>query len=250
MTITGSEGSVKADNYAFVASLVNTTDVTSKPMYARVTATSTCTGDVIGLASRVQLDTGSNVGAAHCLQIGPAGDLAKVINSVIWMQHETGQGLAQYGILSDINMGYTVSMIRGVAGGGGDFLTWYSSGGAGIVFSVNDAGDIFTNTKLTVGLYTELTDGLLARTATTGDLALSAGSTGSLRLGTGTNYPLDISGSIINVGNASGKRLNFTGAGATTVGAAGGAAALPATPLGYVTMRVNNADIKIPYYNT
>lgn len=34
----------------------------------------------------------------------------------------------------------------------------------------------------------------------------------------------------------------------TTVGAAGGASALPATPAGYVTTTVNGQTVKIPYY--
>lgn len=36
----------------------------------------------------------------------------------------------------------------------------------------------------------------------------------------------------------------------TTVGAAGGASALPATPLGYLTTSINGTACKIPYYNT
>ena len=39
------------------------------------------------------------------------------------------------------------------------------------------------------------------------------------------------------------------GAPSTTVGAAGGAAALPATPLGYITAFVGATEVKIPYYN-
>jgi hypothetical protein len=35
----------------------------------------------------------------------------------------------------------------------------------------------------------------------------------------------------------------------TTVGAAGGASALPATPLGYVFVMIGNTPVKIPYYN-
>lgn len=37
----------------------------------------------------------------------------------------------------------------------------------------------------------------------------------------------------------------------TTVGAAGGASALPATPLGYVnvTLPNNGGTVKVPYYN-
>jgi len=35
----------------------------------------------------------------------------------------------------------------------------------------------------------------------------------------------------------------------TTVGAAGGASALPATPLGYVFVMIGNTPVKIPYFN-
>lgn len=35
----------------------------------------------------------------------------------------------------------------------------------------------------------------------------------------------------------------------TTIGAAGGAAALPATPVGYLTIIINNTSYKVPYYN-
>lgn len=35
----------------------------------------------------------------------------------------------------------------------------------------------------------------------------------------------------------------------TTVGAAGGASALPATPVGYLVITLQNVNYKIPYYN-
>ena len=34
----------------------------------------------------------------------------------------------------------------------------------------------------------------------------------------------------------------------TTVGAAGGASALPATPTGYITVNLGNGPVVIPYY--
>lgn len=36
---------------------------------------------------------------------------------------------------------------------------------------------------------------------------------------------------------------------ATTVGAAGGAAALPANPVGYININVGGTAYKVPYYN-
>lgn len=44
--------------------------------------------------------------------------------------------------------------------------------------------------------------------------------------------------------------VRFNTTTATTIGAAGGAAALPATPLGYLTVNVGGTAAKIPYYNT
>lgn len=52
----------------------------------------------------------------------------------------------------------------------------------------------------------------------------------------------------IGTGTSTTHRLNTVVG--TTVGAAGGASALPATPTGYITINVNGADQKIPYYAT
>ncbi len=44
--------------------------------------------------------------------------------------------------------------------------------------------------------------------------------------------------------------ISYSGATATTVGAAGGASALPLTPLGYIIVNVAGTAAKIPYYNS
>jgi hypothetical protein len=44
-------------------------------------------------------------------------------------------------------------------------------------------------------------------------------------------------------------KLGLMGTTTTTIGAAGGAAALPATPLGYITVNIAGTDRKIPFYN-
>jgi hypothetical protein len=43
--------------------------------------------------------------------------------------------------------------------------------------------------------------------------------------------------------------VSYGGTTATTVGAAGGASLLPATPLGYIIVNVAGTTAKIPYYN-
>lgn len=55
----------------------------------------------------------------------------------------------------------------------------------------------------------------------------------------------DVDTSGINM--ASGKRVNFVNS-QTTVGAAGGASALPATPTGYIPIKVGGSTFVIPYY--
>lgn len=42
--------------------------------------------------------------------------------------------------------------------------------------------------------------------------------------------------------------LNLTGTTQTTVGAAGGASALPATPTGYIPVLIGGVEYVIPYY--
>lgn len=57
----------------------------------------------------------------------------------------------------------------------------------------------------------------------------------------------------LTVGQTASGHNAFTGADSadttTTIGAAGGATALPATPLGYFLATVNGVLVKIPYYN-
>jgi hypothetical protein len=61
-----------------------------------------------------------------------------------------------------------------------------------------------------------------------------------------------ILGGYVRVGAASAGAASTTTIGsttATTVGAAGGASALPLTPLGYIIAHVGTTQVKIPYYN-
>lgn len=77
-----------------------------------------------------------------------------------------------------------------------------------------------------------------------GSTVLYAKSTG-VGIGTSPNasYLLHLSG-------ASALRIDNSANWTTTVGAAGGASALPATPLGYWIINLGGASVKVPYYNT
>ena len=56
--------------------------------------------------------------------------------------------------------------------------------------------------------------------------------------------------STVETGIDSSSRLYFSsGLTQTTVGSAGGASALPATPTGYIKVNVNGTQKKVPYYD-
>lgn len=59
-----------------------------------------------------------------------------------------------------------------------------------------------------------------------------------------------IEGALFRFLSTTADKANFIGQGqVTTVGAAGPAAALPATPAGYQTVVVNGTEYVVPYYN-
>lgn len=72
---------------------------------------------------------------------------------------------------------------------------------------------------------------------------IGSGGTGSSGGGT-----LEINSNRLTLTNVN---VNLASIGtATTIGAAGGASALPATPLGYIIIEIAGTQRKIPYYNT
>jgi hypothetical protein len=61
----------------------------------------------------------------------------------------------------------------------------------------------------------------------------------------------EFEGALISAGAAvtvGANRISYGGTTATTVGAAGGASALPATPTGYIIVNVAGTQMKVPYY--
>ena len=67
----------------------------------------------------------------------------------------------------------------------------------------------------------------------------NTGSLGLLALNTGNQTQLNLNNARLNLANANT---------AATVGAAGGASALPATPAGYLNVQISGVQRKIPYY--
>lgn len=93
-----------------------------------------------------------------------------------------------------------------------------------------------------VGLYTSgLTNLQVAVTHTASAdryITLTGANTANPKISTSAGS-LDVGAPVVFTGQTVG----------TTVGAAGGASALPATPLGYLTTNINGSACKIPYYN-
>lgn len=238
-----SSSNATSNMYAVAGSLYNEGVGTTKALYGRAEASSGCTGVVMGAVLRTQIDTGATPSAAVCLQIGPAGDLAKIASAIIQLDHEQGTvgtpGKAEFGIIQDVNIGFTQAMIRGVAGGGGDFLRWQSVGGGSALFSVNEAGDAESATKFKVST-TELVSESLKRTAVGGNFGIHLDTAGILYLG-GTNAataPINFLGSIVDVVGNVGARLNFTNLSSASAGGLEG----------FVTIKVDGTDRKIPYH--
>jgi hypothetical protein len=85
---------------------------------------------------------------------------------------------------------------------------------------------------------------IIAHTAQTAALSKWVSSTGSIISQVNANGTITTGGAY-GVANT----VTIQGGTATTVGAAGGASALPATPLGYLPWVVGSTTVKIPYYN-
>lgn len=129
-----------------------------------------------------------------------------------------GQGTSSFVIFNDALAGYALQ----IADATNSCL--FADGTLG-----NPALSFITDTDL--GFYRSGTN-ILAVAANGVFAASFGGSTGNVVLGNDTSSTI---------------RLNT--ATTTSVGAVGGASALPALPLGYLQININSANIRIPYYN-
>lgn len=127
-----------------------------------------------------------------------------------------------------------------------------ASASPGIASSGNDTNiGIVYATKGSGAHYFQVNGSNQALVTSTANAVNQLNITGSA---TGNNIPISASGSDVNIGITIAQKgtavFGMTGqTTATTIGAAGGAAALPATPLGYLQLTINGTSCKIPYYN-
>lgn len=110
-------------------------------------------------------------------------------------------------------------------------------GSASCFFAFSAGGNAITLTNLVV-----------MNNLFNGNLSFGASNTITNQFITG-NSLTSAGGSLRAINNTTRKAVSITGILSTTVGGAGGASALPATPTGYVTVVVNGVDRKMPYYD-
>lgn len=123
---------------------------------------------------------------------------------------------------------------------------------AGLTVSSGNLGVTTGNITATAGSVaagTTVTGGT-GITATTGDITATAGNLVATAGGVNATSGTVSAANLTSTGTTTVGTFNFsTTSTATTIGAAGGASALPATPLGYLIIKVGGTDRKIPYYN-
>lgn len=99
-------------------------------------------------------------------------------------------------------------------------------------------------------IYVQLNDYTLNGTTSGGSMTVKDGVAGTMRarfnfFGVAGNPMVIATGNVAAVGAG---EIGYSAQTQTTVGAAGGASALPATPTGYILVSVAGANKKIPYY--
>jgi hypothetical protein len=115
--------------------------------------------------------------------------------------------------------------------------------GATVISMSNDANGSIEIGKVDGTATTPFIDFHAGATATDFDVrVIASGGTGVAGAGT-----LQIQGGRFNLSTANVNLASISTA--TTIGAAGGASALPATPLGYIIIEIGGTQRKIPYYN-
>jgi len=250
---------VSSNVYGVIGSVSNSGPGTTKNVYGRGVVNAGCTGVVMGLVGGITTNAGATPNHLTVAQLTADTTAGTNVDEIIWVSSSQANGFATHGLLFDQKISISSAVVKAFAVGAGDFLDLKNASGLTDLFRVTNTGAVvstadingLTLTASSAANGVQITQGAVTRTAAAGNLSVTAGSSGTLSLGAGSSFPMTITSSIASVDNASGKRLNFSGAGATTVGATGSAAALPANPLGYILVRVNGGgtDVKIPYYN-
>ena len=222
---------------------INATKITSFDIGSAVTATSNInigTGvNASGQTKTISIGTNGAASSTTTINIGTStGTTTVTMNATNLTGNATSMNIfnanqttiGAFGAAQTLNIGSLVANAT--------MTHSYSSGTVGTTFAktVNiSTGTIAgTTASQTINIATganSATSGLTNINIGTG--ALSGGATSTIQIG--------------STSNTTSLRLNLPTA--TTIGAAGGASALPATPVGYITVNISGTNYKIPYYN-
>jgi hypothetical protein len=203
-------------------------------------------GEIInatGANAYLSLNTGGNgstTGSNYAIQSQSSSSgfrIYDLINAVTRLQIGTAGNVTVNAPSSGVALAIT-------AVSGSAAATFSGGSGAGGVIQVIDGQAGTRAWGLEVGRVSAGVFGIYDNTAaatrfqinTTGNVTINAPSSGTALA--------------INSINTTTPYLNYVTGGTTTVGAAGGASALPANPVGYVTIAVGGTNYKMPYYNT
>ena len=187
---------------------------------------------IIGGASAPSADSLLHLWSASAGSIAAASDARLTIENSVsaaiqFLGSDTGLHAINFGAPTQTNIAGRITYQHAAASSGNlmSFIVAQST----ILTLATGAGSIIT-------AYQSLQfSGAKSITTTSGDLTLTAGA--SLVLAPSTSVRIDT-------------KINYhsTYPTQTTVGAAGGASALPATPTGYLRVQVNGSEMAVPYY--
>jgi len=219
------------------ATAINATKITAFDIGSTVTTASTInigTGvNASGVTKSINIGTNGAASSTTTINIGTStGTTTTTLNSTTLTGNVTS--------MSIFNANQTTISAFGAA------TNLTIGGGTAANNTYNIVGKAVTSSS-TVNFGTGAVSTAVTNTINIGTGNLTGTGISAINIGTGT---ISTGSSTVTIGSSSNTgtiRLNAPTA--TTVGAAGAASALPATPVGYVQISIQGTNYKIPYYN-
>jgi hypothetical protein len=210
------------------------------------------TGDTFGANTAVvYLDSGAKVSIGGGTRFAAVTSPGNIYNNIVL---GSGALLMYDGTATRPSGGNTAPLFTGggeivVVGAAGEMMTRQDSTGTYYVVESSTSGTAVPTATWTLSNPTSGFSFPCVVEPTTNDRKLQWQNSSGNASGGWEFYASHASFSKIRLGVYNDGSLRISPPTATTVGAAGGASALPATPLGYMTISLDGTNVKIPYYN-